>query len=68
MTEPPPEARMAGMACLHPNHTPLTLMFIVRSHTDSSVVSALSSCKQSQQPRRERHGAQTLKGCVAQPH
>ena len=51
MMDPPPDLRMAGMACLHPNHTPFTLMFIVRSHTDSSVVSALSSCSKGHQQR-----------------
>src|SRR5206468_265142 len=40
---PPPARRRAGMPYLHPKKTPLALMFIVRSHTDSSVDTASSS-------------------------
>lgn len=35
--------RIARIAYLHPHHTPLTLMFMVRSQMRSSVLSALSS-------------------------
>ena len=43
MMEPPPLRSSAGTAYLQPRNTPLTLTFIVKSHTSSVVLTASSS-------------------------